>query len=423
MSQRFDASFALVGWALQGIVSVGRSVGGCPRVVVIVGRPAPFWPIDHGHEKRRPFVCPRRSQQPPRPTLPPSLDMALVATPTTPDMKRSVSAANLDDHVGGHHDDLSPLAKRIPKVRRVGDANEQRRKELQRSCLVRLVDWSVKHEELVPKVWSALEAGQILLDDGPPAGCFAEPPKTVRHIEKSWKASFIVDLAGGAISNALMSKIDAVDEHAIQEIFAMLTKTVGSESLPRDFVDQRMLASAMRARHQQVLADFDMKAWVKEHISASGAISWERAGPYTYVFSKEGQLVSVKHVTGATAEVPKHMVIDTAFTLKNCAYDMMAQFFLGPVLHMVYKLFPKGEGPNKFGFDRNGAVMRSLLGAAQACVRDADRASNIASDEGLQSKDHAKERRAAALEKAREKIRGSAAKEKGRCIQLASLVS
>lgn len=349
------------------------------------------------------------------------MSSAIVATPTP--VKRSGSQAGLDD-LCSPHDDLSPLAKRIPKVRRVGDSMEQRRRDLQRSCLVKLVDWAVKHEELVPKVWSALEAGQVLFDDGPKAGFFAEPPKTIRNIEKSWKARFLIDLGDGAISNELMADIDSRDEHAIHEVFCMLTKTfLGSESLPREFIDQRLLAAAMRARHEEVLPHFNMKHWAREHIAANGTIAWQQAGPYTYTFSPTGQLAEVTHVSGAKASVPKHMVIDNEFQLKQCAYDMSAQFVNGPVQHMVHKLFGKGEGPNKFAFDRKGMCMRSLLHHAQAAIAQAEKSTTISSDDGLKLRDHAKERRAAALEKAREKMRSAASKEKGRCIQLAPMVS
>ena len=346
-------------------------------------------------------------------------------TPPKAGFKRSSSEFSLEEEgsVDGSVDShLSPLARRIPKAKRVLDSKEMRRREENRACLVKLVDWAVKNEDKVVSVWTKLSTGQ-LADDKPPQGFWSHPPKNIRSIDKHWKANFILGVAGDAISGADIQRLDKEDEQIVSDIFAFCVKMVGTEALPEQFADQELMTLFLKTRHAEVFPGTEFETWCSKFVAKQDKVDWLKAGAYAYTFNNAGKLTKVKHMSGKEVTVPNHMIVDGSFTLQQAAHDTLAEFMNGPVTHQVCKLFDKDDGPNDLLFDRKGKAMKNYLEHAKHAQMELRKATQTSADSSMQLRDLKKEKQVAALKKARERLAAMPDKLKGRVILLKTQAS
>jgi hypothetical protein len=160
------------------------------------------------------------------------------------------------------------LAKRIPKARKGPDEVENRRKDLTRRCLIKSVDFLCKHEEeYAQTVWNMLEATMISTKTaGISAHMFPDAPKSIEKMPKMWKAQFLVDLGEGRLSMDTLKQLDAADENLIADVFNMFVKSQGTESLPAEAQDRRVLAIVMEERVKQVGGE-TVSAWAQRAIA------------------------------------------------------------------------------------------------------------------------------------------------------------
>lgn len=321
---------------------------------------------------------------------------------------------------------MSPVAKRIPtKIKKCSDAAEQRKKELARACFIKMVDWCHRNEAYCPTLWNYIETGTIKFgDDSTRSGFFASPPKTLKVVDKAWRAQWLIGRSGGSLSSQLLQRIDSVDECAIFDMFCLFTGTQGTEQLPKEFVEQDLLAAACDSRYASVHG-VTLQTWVTNCIDArSGVVDWMAGGAYQFEFT-DYLLTKVQHWRGETVMVPEAMHVTKSFELKHPAIDTQACFVSGPVTHIIAKLFSAKKGPHEFAFDKKGKQMQELLAIATQSLQAKKSASSrlVQAEGSLVLTDHAKEKRSAALAKARAKVieSGASSEKKGRVLKLADI--
>lgn len=285
---------------------------------------------------------------------------------------------------------------------------------------MKIVDWAVKNEGVAPTLWTMITTGQIvsLLGGADKKDFFQEPPKCLLRVDLQWRAEWLASRSQGALSQSLLKLLNEADEHSIRDIFIMFTKMSGNEGLPNEFIEKDLLSMSLTHRMQQV-AGVALNEWVRLYVNAkTGKVDWYAGAPYTIV-KDERRVIQVKHWSGCVASVPQYQHIGLDFELQSVANEMQAALVKEHVVHPIHRLFAKGEGPNRFLFDKKGKAMREMLEAGQQAMqaqRTAQKASGITSSTNLVLKDHVKERRVEALAKARPKMSGQAPRRKMRVV-------
>lgn len=260
-------------------------------------------------------------------------------------------------------DQLSPLAKKIPKATRTSDHQETKRRELQRACLVKIVDWACKHESMCPQVWTMITTGAISSTaDLDKTEFWAEPPK---NLSKRGRAAWLTSQSEGSLSHELLRRMDEKDEHIVKDMFSMFTKSSGTVSLPQEFIEKALLHTAMTLRYTTV-AGTSIKDWVAKYVNKSDAsVNWSKCGPYKLEASG-GRIVKVSHWCCADPiEIPQWQAIGADFIWQRAAYDMQTSLVKAHVSHPLQKLFKKDQGPNLHTFDKKGKMMKALLESAK----------------------------------------------------------
>lgn len=328
------------------------------------------------------------------------LSPATPATSTT-----TASSAPFDFDPDSSSALLSPLAKRIPQAKRTKDLDEYKQRDMERKCLIKCVDWLVKNESIATVMWNHIMTGQLAVNNGrPEADWFKDAPKTMARVDLKWRAQFLQDLSEGALTTEVIRRLDARDENALHDIWCMVTKTTGTEMLSPAFQEKALLAVAVRLRVQQVGGP-SLRQWIRDHLNVeTGVVDWLRGGAYSYEF-QENRLKRVVHRSGSAADVPEFINIRRDFTLESPAVDTLTKFSKKPFDLIIRTLFAKDQGPNAHTFDRKGRAMKAWVEDATAALRrqQALARAGTTSNPDLVLTDHAKERRVAALVRARAK--------------------
>lgn len=220
-------------------------------------------------------------------------------------------------------DQLSPLARKIPKAKRTADAHETKRRELQRACLVKIVDWAVKHESLCPQVWTMITTGAISsTTDLDQKEFWAEPPKSLSKVDLQWRAAWLTAHSEGSLSHELLRRMDEKAGHIVKDMFSVFTKSTGSESLPPEFIEKALLQAAMSLRYDAV-AGMSIKAWVTKYVNKKDAtVNWSKCGPYR-MEAVGAHIVKVWHwCSPEPVDIPKWQAIGSDFELQHAAYDL-----------------------------------------------------------------------------------------------------
>ena len=306
-----------------------------------------------------------------------------------------------DDH---KDDQLSPLAKRIPGVKKGGDPKEFRRKELCRKSLVRIVDYLVKHEDQCPEIWSMITTDVISVEQHKPIELFfADPPKCVNKTDPLFRAQWIVDNSEGTIQMADIRHLHAGDEQFIEDVTNMFCKWSGNEPLSKECQERRVLCKVMTLRYEDVGCLTISAWWQLCWVPSTKTINWMLGGCYQLKFD-DAVVIGATHRSGKQVEVvPTDTLITDKFVIENSCSEMNATAVLKASRVKLCDLFPK-DCKEIFGnvLDKKGLAMKSYIKKAVDGCKLPVQAVSASSSEALV--DHGKRKRTEALAKARAKL-------------------
>lgn len=269
-----------------------------------------------------------------------------------------------------------------------------------------MVDFLVKNEAYAVRVWEMIEHNMLKLDnEGQDEHLFAQPPKMLSKVDKQLLAAWLCANSEGAISMERIKFHDNSDEHFIRDLALMFLKMSGTESLPTDCVGREILWHAMNRRLHDVQTE-TMASWAARSLTAGAPVDWTSSGAYSLIWHGE-HLGKIRHrFSGAEADVPADIVIGRDYTMEHPTSDAKCTLTNGPLRRCVcIDFFPNTVpgGPHSNNLDKKGTRLREIVQAVGDFVR-AERAKSSSAALSCELKDHSKERRNQALEKARAKL-------------------
>lgn len=330
------------------------------------------------HSTRRHFLLGRG--QPATPEILRAADMVR----SSGGLLRSASSRNFGDNVNsiasntspGKHlniddDDLSNLAKRVPKVRPSGDTDQDMERHSERDGLVWVIDTLAKNTNsgLVMRVKGFLERElrkasaevDLQLGQEPP---FPHDYKYFNKLPRYWYASWIVENSAGSLDQALRSKIELADGSALRRIFDFATVTNSGHAWPVAALDRDVLSRTFKVRAGEVgnrLHDFRGRG-----LAPNNTLDWSKCGPYTLLWQvdeKHGHRAhQVKHISGELADIPDEVVITRQFELVNGWCDAGAMVTKAPVAeyNLLHFFTDKHKPPHSLVMEKKASHLRGI---------------------------------------------------------------
>jgi hypothetical protein len=121
------------------------------------------------------------------------------------------ASVNVADAYGspGVSGDLHSVAKRIPtSLKKSADPNANRRREINRGCLIKAVDYLMKHEEQAQSIWNMICQDMVPSNVSDRAGYFAFAVKCLKKLPTAFKAEWISSRSEDSLSIADMQAIE-----------------------------------------------------------------------------------------------------------------------------------------------------------------------------------------------------------------------
>jgi len=242
---------------------------------------------------------------------------------------------------GGSADTVGPYAKKFPKYKRTGSLHVDCEGEAHRNAAMVVVDRLVRMPALAGpvKTWLDAREQQQARSNELKSGRWHETYCYLENLSKDWCTEFLAMLAKGTKSNvdiALLNSMDTHDATVIKKLFHFVAFTAPSTKLPRECLDKAVCSRTLKRRCTEV---GDRIALVGDAVSSQGVVDWKKLGVYKLTFNEANKCVSVTHLSGATASVPDHIIVDTTYTLLGNDNDMTAFVKKGLAEYKLCELF------------------------------------------------------------------------------------
>ena len=256
------------------------------------------------------------------------------------------------------NDELSPLAKKIPKPRLGKDLQDNNKKILQRNALVKIVDWLERNPEKIVDTWAAIQADlvkdkKVVDKDGP-------WNKDYRHIWRLpdyWKAQFLQKRCPDVFTTATLKSLEEMDDNNIKNLFSMEVGLDPHDPLPRPCLDKEVCYRTFNARAEMLGGR--LRSLPPGSIRPGCKLDWSEIGVFTLHFTDK-KCVLLEHVSGAEGTLPEHIMITTAFVLIDNHSDMKAKVKCGKLEFYLKDFFDDGAGPHANPIGNKGAALVAL---------------------------------------------------------------
>lgn len=239
---------------------------------------------------------------------------------------------------------LSPLALKVPAIRRTGNTKADYMAELERQDLVDAVDILVKHPSLRGDALRFLR-GRLNDTDEDAVDAFKNI-KCLGSLEESWVVGFLCDQS--KLTPADIGRMKSQDADIVKHLFAMLLFVTPACKIPPVCASKPIMYKTCVSRAKAV-GDRLSSVGVGAGILANGKVAWGTIGVYGVVFEAETPGVASKILhrpTGDEASV-KDQGVGADWQLINNWSDMQAQVVKGHAKFKLGDCFGKHSGPHK----------------------------------------------------------------------------
>lgn len=327
---------------------------------------------------------------------------------------------------------LCKLAASVPKPRPTNDATAGAQAQMQRDCLVRIIDHLVKKPEHTMSVHNLMMCHDLDELANPNAAnksdaIWTGDYKQVERLPRAWLSEYLLHRAkklkvDNIVTPQVLSKIEEASSHGLQLLFHYETQLSGPLSLPPALSDQTVASLTMHARADEV-GNRLVELVRQGGFALIGKVNFLQGGCYTLEWSDAGKLVSVKHVTGPTATVLGHVHVDRCFELVDNHSDSGARLVRAPTKYVLHEFFGEDAPFKQFMHISSKRFKRlhELSAKVVTTLEDEEeqKTSRVVKSDLRVLQPAATKRAAANLNKAREKLEESKAKRAAmRCLSL-----
>ena len=129
-------------------------------------------------------------------------------------------------------DGMACFAKRVPAVKKSANQAENNARSRIRMCMMKAIDYMIKHPNAAPEVWNSIESGDMItvpevavlekqLSPQKPGRCHEwKTFGSMKPAAKAWLYLAMEDLRS-EVSEELLDKMNDEDPHAISDAFDM----------------------------------------------------------------------------------------------------------------------------------------------------------------------------------------------------------
>lgn len=238
---------------------------------------------------------------------------------------------------------LSPLALKVPAVRKTGDRTADRVKRIQRDALVRIVDQLSKYPEYILPLHGVMMSEDLLVSTKQRQHRleWSGDYKLLSSIPVSWQAQYLCSRArslGVALAQETLDLVEAQNPEDIKLLFGFDIQCALSLPMPVECKDAKV-ATLTFSRRAKDCGDRLAKLHAAGAFSQPGRVLFT-SGCYSLEFDETTQCVNrVLHISGAAALVPAHARITRQLHLVDNHLDQLARVECKPVSFSLASFF------------------------------------------------------------------------------------
>lgn len=243
----------------------------------------------------------------------------------------------------GGQQNLSPLAKKVPNIKKTNVASVDMRLQIERDALITVIDTLSKDYSLLEKTYGFLKResakqSREQTTEGIDAPPFPAAYTYLAKLPSYWYCSWIVRASKGYCTKTIYENIELKDPENLRRAFDFFTCTNSGHAWPAAALDKVVLERMMDRRAKDV--GDRIKGWFQVALRQDSSIDWTKGGPYTIEWAPStDRAISVKHISGERAFIPDHIVIDKSFQLDFGWCDVRAQVSKPPSVIKLIDLF------------------------------------------------------------------------------------
>ena len=279
---------------------------------------------------------------------------------------------------------LATLAEKVPAIKNHGKKLQLMNDHtLARNGIVKTIDFMMKNPTLGAKCWAVIETHVV--DCAAQSSRLSSSTAIVPHDSKTsvdepelsacttWgkippviRATILCGCPGAPQAD-IANKILEKDPLAMDDIAEMMLQIRKSDHIPADARNFNVLKQMALARAAQVGNRF--AGWVDASVDAEGTINWSAQPLFKHSW-QDGVLIGCKHMpSGALAQVPTHLRIDSTWSFDNPTSDDQARWSKGGSIEYIKMWFISTAGPNAYRLDKKGKGFGLLAASAQALIK------------------------------------------------------
>lgn len=194
----------------------------------------------------------------------------VVAASPSPAKRASASISELSE--------LTPYAKKLPKVRTSSSTAEARQAEIAHGALQKIVAILQKRSDLVLDVLGDLE---LKIGENKAPNLEEEEfdnVSTLLKLPSQWWAGWLQSSSGCKLTDSLLAQMLVQDSNCIENIVKFSTQLIGSTAVLPKSLKICKLAARIFDEQSRTLGSPLSSVWVENHVAKNRTINWGKGG-------------------------------------------------------------------------------------------------------------------------------------------------
>lgn len=164
---------------------------------------------------------------------------------------------------------------------------------------------------------------------------------TFAKLDPSWLASFWVAASANRITLQQLGLAACKSNDIVVNLFLLATSLSPKLPVPESLRAKDQVLLFLRSRIGKLCR---MPAII-QNLAADGTYDVKKRGAFPLVF-QEGRAKEIRHIGGAVAAVPSHVLVTDKLKMRNWHCDATCMVELAPAKHVLKTFFSNNIGPN-----------------------------------------------------------------------------